>query len=367
MKIGILTFHRAENFGAALQVYALSEFLKSIGHDTTVIDYRCFTIEHSYDVINPYILISRRNIFRSLEAYLKRLFKLRSLYSKKILFRKFLKNNLIISSPIRVIKKDLGYDAYIVGSDQVWRIGLTGGVDNMYFLNFPMKPSSKKISYAASSEINAFKQLRDNKEVIGRLLESFDHISVREKELKEELSHYVNKEISVCLDPTFLLDKNVYKSLAITPKVNNYILVYHLFETEEGYKLAKELASTTGKRIVEVFAGNVKLFDNHEHMRISVFGPQEMLGLILYADTIITTSFHGLALSLKLEKDVWVMDIGANGRLKNILHTLELSKRIIKDKSDYNELDRIDYVNINAKLNQLISESKSYLVKSLEG
>ena len=45
MKIGILTFHRAINYGAVLQCYALSECLKRMGHDAVVIDYRPEYIE----------------------------------------------------------------------------------------------------------------------------------------------------------------------------------------------------------------------------------------------------------------------------------------------------------------------------------
>ena len=40
MKIGILTFHCAHNYGAVLQCYALQEFLCSIGHDVCVVDYK---------------------------------------------------------------------------------------------------------------------------------------------------------------------------------------------------------------------------------------------------------------------------------------------------------------------------------------
>ena len=40
MKIGILTFHCAYNFGAMLQCYALQEFISSLGYETHVINYR---------------------------------------------------------------------------------------------------------------------------------------------------------------------------------------------------------------------------------------------------------------------------------------------------------------------------------------
>lgn len=40
MKIGILTFHAAYNYGAVLQCYALKEYLSSLGHEVSIVDYR---------------------------------------------------------------------------------------------------------------------------------------------------------------------------------------------------------------------------------------------------------------------------------------------------------------------------------------
>lgn len=53
MKIGILTFHRAENFGAVLQAYALQSFLLQEGYDVRIIDYRNAAIERSYHISIP--------------------------------------------------------------------------------------------------------------------------------------------------------------------------------------------------------------------------------------------------------------------------------------------------------------------------
>ena len=45
-KIGILTFHGADNLGAVLQAYALCEFIdKEINFRTEIIDYECEEVE----------------------------------------------------------------------------------------------------------------------------------------------------------------------------------------------------------------------------------------------------------------------------------------------------------------------------------
>ena len=48
MKIGIVTFNSAHNYGAVLQAWALQEYLKSEGHDPSVINYRIFDIDKLY-------------------------------------------------------------------------------------------------------------------------------------------------------------------------------------------------------------------------------------------------------------------------------------------------------------------------------
>lgn len=52
MRVGILTFHRAHNYGAVLQCYALQKVLKNLGHEVQVIDYRQPYIEKHYAVLS---------------------------------------------------------------------------------------------------------------------------------------------------------------------------------------------------------------------------------------------------------------------------------------------------------------------------
>lgn len=38
MKVGILTFYSAHNYGAVLQAYATQEFLKKMGHTAIIVN-----------------------------------------------------------------------------------------------------------------------------------------------------------------------------------------------------------------------------------------------------------------------------------------------------------------------------------------
>jgi hypothetical protein len=365
MKVGILTFHRAENFGASLQVYALQQYLKSLHLNAIILDYRCMFMEHHYDIFNPYILFSRWNFFKTIPIYMNRLSMNKSMRQKHNMFQNFRQEHLKMSGSFKHIKYDLGYDAYIVGSDQIWRPMLTNGVNDIYFLNFPMAKHARCISYAASAESTSFPELRKHKKEISIFLNQFNAISVREKDLQIELSSYTQNPIKICVDPTFLLSKLSYEKLAIHHKLNNYILVYHLFETHEGSVLADKIAQKERLRIVEIHSAIRKYHSNNGHIHIDVFGPQEMLGWIIDAKIIITTSFHGLVLSLILQKNVWIVDEGQNNRLSNLLKMVHLERRMISDSSGYHEDDFIDYLKVNDLLQQQINYSKNFLKVAL--
>ena len=63
MKIGILTFHRAHNYGAVLQAYALKTFLVGLGHDVKLIDYWPESHEKIYRIWNPDVFKNKSFVF----------------------------------------------------------------------------------------------------------------------------------------------------------------------------------------------------------------------------------------------------------------------------------------------------------------
>lgn len=360
MKVGIVTFHRAENFGATLQAYALQTYLTHQGCDVEIIDYRCSSIERNYDILNPRILWSRKNVLISLKIYLKRFFNIKDRIEKKRSFKSFWAKFYHLSSSISKITRDLGYDLYITGSDQVWNLHLTGGADNVYFLSFPMTQEAKKISYAASSENDPKGLLWKNKELISGYLKSFNSISVREEFLRTDLKRYVEIPISICLDPTFLLDSKCYNDIAIKPKIEEkYVLVYHMTPISESVSLANKIASVRGYRVIEIFGG---YSDSADKKRCkSNLGPAEILGYIACAETIVTTSFHGLALSLIMNKDFWIVNHSGNYRQRNLLAQLSLDSRMVETHKVCDIGQFIDYRVVNAALSELVSMSKSFL------
>ena len=141
-RVGVITFHNYDNYGAILQSYALQKKLREIGTQPEIIDYRCDYISNPFRLVN----LKKKGLFNYIYGaighicYIPRRFKCNR-------FRKHMR----YSQPVTQGKMQPvagKYDIYIAGSDQIWDYKLTN-FDTTYFLDF-VKKGKKKCSYAAS-------------------------------------------------------------------------------------------------------------------------------------------------------------------------------------------------------------------------
>lgn len=179
MKIGILTFHAAHNYGAVLQCYALQEYLKSKGNEVFVIDYRSKYLLDCYKWFNCKLFIKSIVKFTFIKEWKKMLDKRKR--SNK--FETFIQNRLNIIN-VSILKTNF-FDYIVIGSDQVWNTKLTNGYDKYYWGQFCHPVQTKIISYSASLELIWPKDEDDN---VKKMLSNFERISVREKDLAIKLS-----------------------------------------------------------------------------------------------------------------------------------------------------------------------------------
>ena len=354
MKIGILTYHRAENFGAAMQAYALQHYLNVEGYDAEIIDFRCKTVEMQYDIYNPRIVFSRKNVILSLSQYLSRFNTIHARLTRKRKFKEFQK--LLKKSKTVYRKQDIAeYDALLVGSDQVWNFYINRNDENVYLLDFPVAEGCSKYAYAASSERNGF--LPISKAELCRCLNGFNRISVREGFIKEMIEGITDKDVVEVLDPSFLLEKDDYLKLSAPIKAKDYVLVYQMTYSSEMLSIAKEMAEKNNLQLIELYGGYNDIDDD---THISSWGPKEVLSYIANATMVFTTSFHGLVFSLIFEKDVWVFDKGNNYRQKNLLNKAGLSQRLMSSVTECTSA-HIDYELVNNRLKVFKQQSKVFL------
>ena len=233
MKIGILTFHYAHSYGATLQAFALKSYLTEMGHSVDMINYKNDTIAAEYKRKLgrkfPFKYLLHPNRFKiELSKYLD-LKNAQSQWNVKYeKFEKFIKEYLSYSETT-INKEEMGvldYDAFIVGSDQVWNKYLTGGLDSVYFLDF--QTNAKKIFYAVS---NGSSKIEDRDvDYYKKILDGVGGVSTRENDLATEIKNVTGKDAVSVVDPSFLLKKVDYVRYFNLKKDNSekYLFAYYL-------------------------------------------------------------------------------------------------------------------------------------------
>lgn len=361
MKIGILTYHRAENYGALLQAYATMTYLRSLGHEVSFVDY--WPKYHSdYFKIFPSERF-RKGTVRVKIGLLNR-FLLWGLlkYIRKRNLRNFMKEKLGLGErPIYVSSKEqtAKYDAVVYGSDQIWRKQHLGGVgfDEWYFGSENVN-AKLKIAYAGS--MGAIESDESDKAFIKRMMKNFAYISVRES----DLSTYLNSlsiPSSVVIDPVFLLTREQWREIEEPVKKNKkYILFYNLLNSPESTAFAESLSNKTGLPIIEI---NKELSLKHLGKRyVSTAPVGRFLSLIDGAEYVVSNSFHGVAFSLIFHKEFYAVGMSRKAnRVISLLNIAGIGDRYVAEGALLELGKSIDYRVVDANTKKIIDFSKQFL------
>ncbi len=301
MKIGILTFHNADNYGAVLQCYALQEHLKKLypNDKVFVINYKNSAIEKSYRSI-----LFRKKLLSNITQFLY----LPRVLKKRNSFRKFRLKYLNLGIPHLST-----YDLIYFGSDQIWNGHLTN--NDMIF--FGKNYEGRKIAYAASDG----NELIFNEE-IHKYLSCFESITCREETLKNKLlEQEISVPIKVVTDPVFLLSKEQWLKIAEKPIEKGYVLAYKIADRPDFDLQAELLGEKLGKQVIQIVYIKTlrKLFYKKQKI-VEGISPTQFLGYFANADYIITTSYHGTAFSILFEKPFYVLQFEKrNERVTDLL------------------------------------------------
>lgn len=330
----IFTFSRSYNYGASLQAYSLQRAIRSLGSDCKIIDTR------SVEEANGHIEYRTdfRGRFLNFFTYINR---------KKLLKGRQCFNDFNYSSEDRVKLPAInGYpqkealermgqlaDVYISGSDQVFSPAM---MSELYFLQFNTW-AAECISYAASMGVSEVPESK--KSIMKRYLKKFDSISVREPSAKTALQPLTDKSIQVHIDPTLLTERDdwVKAEKEYTPLVQTkYILAYFLYRPSDMNQQLRKLHRETGLPVVLI---DTSAFRNIYHQKIVLdAGPQEFLWLIHHAELVVTSSFHGSAMSIIYEKPFVVFNNPSTpARIENLLSLTKLEKQWIKHGTELTE------------------------------
>lgn len=353
MKIGIFTFHSAINYGAVLQAYALQEYLKSLGHNVSIIDYRPSYIQKSYRLIN------REFAFKMDIKWL-----IREMCVIPIRLKRRHRFNLFRQTFLNVELLDLNssdndFDVFVFGSDQIWNPNITAGLDPVFWGEARCCKNKECIAYAASAGhySNISNTYVQNMKKF--LINNFIKVSVREDDLLSFREDSVS--IQKTIDPVLLAGNNVFNRIVSIPKEKNYLLLYMLTRDEDAVTYARNLAQTMDLSLIEIVSTHESLFGKHLKQALS---PNSFLGYIKEASFVVTTSFHGTAFSVLFNKQFSTITKGVEigARAYDLLKSLGLESRIV-DLSCYDSVD-LSYINydvVNHRLEELRKQSKDFL------
>lgn len=379
MKIGIITFQSAHNYGAVLQAWALQEYLKQQGHEVEIVNLRLPVIDKVYRLTykTKTEICGNKFVNRLVnEAY----YQLRATYSchknpgkreKYQKFERFINYELPVTKAFysyqELVNADLHYDAMIAGSDQIWNASMMKGINPAYFLQFGNK-DALRISYAASIGTDEIPE--KYRLLFDRFLRDFDAISIREQKAQTQIMEHTDKKVEIVADPTFLLKKEDFDKIRKVPNIKGkYIYVHnvHLKRVDEALNgIAEELSKRLGLPIIHNWAS--KIFSNEAGHFTG--GAEEFLGMVSEAAYVVTNSFHCTVFAIIYQRNfVTVPHYKNPDRMRHLLSELGISDHLISMKKmlpdDLSSL-QIDYAMVEQKKKKMGDQSREFLNSALQ-
>lgn len=375
MKIGILTQPLHMNYGGILQNYSLQQVLKSLGHDVKTIYYMQTTPYNHY--INLYSRFLLKYILRKKVNY-------KPLTSKEVDYmetytNQFITKNIALTHKMYWIDKsvqtDYEFDAYIVGSDQVWHPRSFPHIEDL-FCRFVQDPKIKKIAYAASFGVDHWLYSKKQTLECAQLAKQFNAVSVREASGITLCNKYLGVNAKRVLDPTMLLKSSEYNTLitSVTKREEKSMIVYFLDITPEKEKIAQYISQKLNLKIVYISNPNMdnKLLSYKKRIALPI---EDWLEGYNSSSFVLTDSFHGTVFSIIYNLPFLSIGNIKRGvtRFETILELFQLNDRLldIDNEIDWIKIDRIINEHINySTINEIIEKEKeesiTFLKESLD-
>ncbi len=317
-RVGILTFHYANNYGAVLQTYALSEQIKRLGYAPFVINK------------GPTRGLRERSIvvYSRLRRWCRRG---RGDGDSGAAFEAFRKQHLDIAPAVTqeatVLREMATCSAIIVGSDQVWNVaGLLGRVDPFYFLRIPLPREITRVSYAA-----CFGQPSQPKRLYAQMADGFSQfsrISVRNGFSARLVKEICGLDVPVVVDPTLLLDAAAFPCRT-KPGTVGCIVLYFLSHSH-GVEIDNIVAYVRSRWRMPVYSISSRDCCPQADVYLEDVGPGEFYDLIRNATFVLTDSFHGTVLSVKFRRSFVAMERGERfARIRDFLAQYGLENRSV--------------------------------------
>lgn len=370
MKVGVLTLPFNANIGGNLQGYALVEVLRQMGHQPVLINRRRapkgVRVDDALtktDTVAPLVSGTIALSHAPNRAFIEKNI---TPISREFYSTTHLGNNV----------DQYGFDAIVVGSDQVWRPKYAKSILFDFFMKFLPEENTKvrRISYAASFGTDEWEYDPDQTAEVSSLIKRFSAISVREDSGVALCRDHLGVEARHVLDPTLLLTPEHYARLfspAQRQQQAGQLLAYILDRNEDKTRVVEELSSrlsisaysTTGLPF------GPPISPEGDEGDASVEG---WLAAIHQSAFVVTDSFHGAVFSILFNKPFIAYGNPKRGmaRFVSLMRMLGLEHRLVVQRGEIDVdlmLQPIDWAAVNQRLERLRGESQRFLTAALTG
>ncbi len=344
MKIGILTYYFAYNYGAMLQAYALKNELVLNGVNVEIIPYFPQFFKSHYS-INPF----EKNI-----SFKHRVSNLLRYQNKRKQIQKFDEFRDALTNGKQSIENEfesycLDVDCIVYGSDQIWNTNINNDDSNYFGSNY----RGKKVSYAASIGSSTISDVQ--REYIDKFLRDFQSISVREPSSVNNIKKILELQPKVVCDPVFFLKQDGWKEIekSMDKISDKYVLVYMLEENNKLLDIAIKYAEANGLKIYEIHP--TLSFHNDGCKHLFNVGPQEFVYLVNHANVVCTNSFHCVAFSMIFNKKLFhIPNSNSPERTISLLRANDIQLEKLNKENPWD-------VSISSHFKDQIEESRNFL------
>ncbi len=376
MKIGVITYWQSgDNYGQALQCFALQKQLISMGHTPFLIKYvplpkKTSLIEKLWKLILIYPIFKKLRKLQWAKAYNKK--------NKLRRFDEFREMHIITNGIVYNGLSDIQdnppeADCYICGSDQIWAMLLDNDQIQAFYLNFGKK-ETKRIAYAASFGRDIYPAELNSR--LHEMLVRFDAVSVREKAGIDICAKVGIQAIDV-LDPTLLLSIEEYSKIIEKPSISQkYFYTYsiNILSDKDLYwgdllEYANRNALMSISTIASGYLVGREICSNTQYIYATI---PAWLGYIQNAEFVATTSFHGVVFCLILHTNFIYIPLKGkysrgNGRAVTLLKSLGLHDKIFNSSTTMEHCieQSIDWRIVDAKISMMKKSSLDFLKNSL--
>ncbi len=277
------------------------------------------------------------------------------------------------------------FDAFLLGSDQMWNYYLSKPYKQSYFFDFAAD-DKVKVAYATSFGKEKYVGPPKEKAITQVNLKRFDGISVRDDFSKRICEEEFGVPAELVFDPVFLCDRKNYENLILEAenRLNEkYIFAYILDPNPEVGRALKNAAAKSGLNVYVVFnessdkqkcKESLGTLDDKKIRYIEEPTVQEWLWLYQNSEFVLTDSFHGTCFSVIFNRPFVVLKNNGRGggRFTHLLGTLglldymaETPQEMITKFDHFGVRHKIDYKKVYKRINPLIKHSYDWLEKSL--